>query len=349
LRSSEIDLHRILHEWDDAHSAAAQLYSIQVELLQQQVKLGREQRALSKLKEQSSTNFSRIQKKKSGLSGLIPKSSFGKSEEKVQAEKERQEAQAAFEKSHSKERQQAEIVSELQISITSLTSKRDAVGAQADPSDKLWSGMQSAIHGRLPGADELDAEETLQKADAEVEEAQKQLVALTRARLSIQHAHKYFSDALKVCDDLNPGSKLSALSEGLGGDLVNMSKQNDYNSAIRQAEKAQTCLEECIRCLEPYWYTIIGENAADFEALKASGVMQVKRVYDLLYKGGSVDTHVRDAVKIMLERQENVFNQLTRTAVWTQGRVPECEIAEIQAKVRLEEARGLLAAFWKKA
>ena len=49
-----------------------------------------------------------------------------------------------------------------------------------------------------------------------------------RARQSIQHAHKYFSDALKASDNLNPSSKGSLLSEGFGGDLVSMSKQNEY-------------------------------------------------------------------------------------------------------------------------
>ncbi len=59
-------------------------------------------------------------------------------------------------------------------------------------------------------------------------QAQRQVAALTRARLSMQHAHKYFSEGLKVCDDLNPGSKLGSIAEGFGGDLVSMSKQNDY-------------------------------------------------------------------------------------------------------------------------
>jgi len=230
--------------------------------------------------------------------------------------------------------------------VKGLTSKRDAVIEQVATSDTLWSGIQSTSHGRIPGAEEMDAEDTLHKTDADVEEAHRQVAALTRARLSMQHAHKYFSDGLKVCDDLNPGSKLGSIAEGFGGDLVSMSKQNDYKAAIRQAEKAQSCLEECIRCLEPYWYTISGEIAADFDALKASGVMQIKRIYDLMYEGSA--SNVKDSVRIMLERQESVFKQLTRTAVWTQDRVPECEIAESHAKIRREEARGHLAAFWKR-
>ena len=56
-----------------------------------------------------------------------------------------------------------------------------------------------------------------------------------------------------------------------------------------------------------------------------------------------------DSVRTLLERQESAFKLLTRAAVWTQERVPECEVAENQARLRREEARGRLAAFWMKA
>ncbi|KLO20122.1 hypothetical protein SCHPADRAFT_923949 [Schizopora paradoxa] len=335
------DRFRVVNDWETAHNAALELFSLQAELIDKEVKLAKAQRILSKLKEQSAAEFSRIHSKKGSLSKIF---SFGRSKEQTETEND---AQASFEKSHSEERQQAEVVEELQSKVKSLTSMRATTIEQAAASDSLWSRMLPT--GHIPTAEEMDSEEALQKADSDVEEAHKQVETLSRARLSIQHAHKYFSDALKVSDDLNPASKGGALSEGMGGDLVNMSKQNDYKAAIRQAEKAQTCLDECIRCLETYWYTVPSDYAADFDALKTSGITQMKRIYDLMYDGSGAESNVRGSVRTMLERQENAYKHLTRAAVWTQERVPECEIAENQAKLRREEARGRLAAFWKKA
>lgn len=51
---------------------------------------------------------------------------------------------------------------------------------------------------------------------------------ITRARLTIQHAHRYYSLALHVTDELKPGTLGSRLVEGFAGDLANMSRQNEY-------------------------------------------------------------------------------------------------------------------------
>ena len=56
------------------------------------------------------------------------------------------------------------------------------------------------------------------------------LIDFTRARVTVQHAHKYFSLVLKVCDDLNPGKKGSTAVEGLGGECVSMTKEAYYRS-----------------------------------------------------------------------------------------------------------------------
>ncbi len=54
---------------------------------------------------------------------------------------------------------------------------------------------------------------------------------------------------------------------------------------------------------KPYLYTISGETAADFDALKASGVMQIKKIYDLMYEGSA--SNVKGGAN-----QQSIFNFL---------------------------------------
>ena len=51
---------------------------------------------------------------------------------------------------------------------------------------------------------------------------------LTRARQTVQHAHRYFSQALRICDEVR-GSSLSRKTVGLfGGNFGVMGKITDY-------------------------------------------------------------------------------------------------------------------------
>ena len=53
-----------------------------------------------------------------------------------------------------------------------------------------------------------------------------------------------------------------------------------------------------------------------------------------------------ESTNLVLERQEAAFEHLTRLAVWVQDRVVHCEIMELTARLRLEEARGEMVKVW---
>lgn len=56
---------------------------------------------------------------------------------------------------------------------------------------------------------------------------------------------------------------------------------------------AQTCLTECIRVLEPQAESIPeGQIKEDFATLKRDGVLQMVKVYNLVFGGRMIDSGV---------------------------------------------------------
>jgi len=88
------------------------------------------------------------------------------------------------------------------------------------------------------------------------------------------------------------------------------------------------------------------ERMGDSKALKELGLMQVSKVYDLMYGGSPTGGSVRKSVRIMIEKQEKAFVHLTGLAVWVQERTLLCEAAEKLAKTRRDDARDRLVGLW---
>ncbi|KLO20121.1 hypothetical protein SCHPADRAFT_30608 [Schizopora paradoxa] len=200
--------------------------------------------------------------------------------------------------------------------------------------------------------------------------------SMMRARLTVQHAHRYFTQALKLCDDLHGGPpeplaqseapipaegqvrrgmgkldlsvKFPKTGNGMFGRFGSTMKVLDYQNTVRLASMAQACLNECLRVLEPYAESIPeGQLEEDFKSLKKNGVLQMAQVYNLVFGGRIVNSGVEQAIERTLRQQETAFASLTRLAVWVQKRVPESEEAERAGLQRRETGRKEVAEVWK--
>jgi hypothetical protein len=112
---------------------------------------------------------------------------------------------------------------------------------------------------------------------------------------------------LKACDGVR-GTKLYAL----GGDASEFYKQNAYlgvnpflsfiilapdvliiyPECVDLATKAQVCLNEMFRVLEPHKHLIPEDRMVDYKALKDKGLMQMAKIYNLMYGGPAIPTGV---------------------------------------------------------
>ena len=63
-------------------------------------------------------------------------------------------------------------------------------------------------------------------------------------------------------------------------------------AAVMFAGKAQVCLKECFRVLEPHLHTVPQDRRGDYDALKSMGLLQMLKIYNLLYGGRIIDTGV---------------------------------------------------------
>jgi len=73
------------------------------------------------------------------------------------------------------------------------------------------------------------------------------------------------------------------------------------------ASKAQICLNEVFRVLEPHEHMIPDNRMEDYKGLKKMGVMQMSKVYNLLFGGRTMATgvagkllHVHDTLALCL-------------------------------------------------
>lgn len=62
--------------------------------------------------------------------------------------------------------------------------------------------------------------------------------------------------------------------------------------SVTFASKAQICLNEVFRVLEPHEHTIPEDRMEDYRELKAIGVMQMSKIYNLMFGGSMMSTGV---------------------------------------------------------
>lgn len=66
---------------------------------------------------------------------------------------------------------------------------------------------------------------------------------------------------------------------------------------MAEGRKAQACLEETFRVLDPHSDMIPESVLEDYEDLRNSGVSQISKIYELLYKGNRHANSIRREYK----------------------------------------------------
>ena len=119
-----------------------------------------------------------------------------------------------------------------------------------------------------------------------------------------------------------------------------------WTDGVTMASKAQICLNEMYRVMQPYEYMLPADRMKDYEALKKLGLMQMSKIYNLMWGGSFLGDGVAGSVKLVLERQEAAFAHLTPLAVWIQDREPVCFMEERLTEKLRDDVRREVAAVW---
>ena len=71
---------------------------------------------------------------------------------------------------------------------------------------------------------------------------------------------------------------------------ISVHHNNARVDAVRMASKAQICLNEMFRVMEPYENALPADRMTDYTSLKKTGLMQMAKIYNLMW-GGSIMDH----------------------------------------------------------
>jgi hypothetical protein len=71
---------------------------------------------------------------------------------------------------------------------------------------------------------------------------------------------------------------------------INVNYNDACVDAVRMAGRAQVCLNEMFRVMEPYENMLPADRMADYTSLNKIGLMQMSKIYNLMW-GGSITDH----------------------------------------------------------
>ncbi|KZT02073.1 uncharacterized protein LAESUDRAFT_763181 [Laetiporus sulphureus 93-53] len=166
--------------------------------------------------------------------------------------------------------------------------------------------------------------------------------ALARARLAIQSSHHHYLHAIDIMENICSRNR-STFAAAIGDE---QSKQSTYQEAVEWAKKAQVCLAECLRVLEPQWDLIRKDEQEDRDFLRQSGLLQAVKIYELMYGGAALKMGITQQVQAMLQKQVAVFERLTHFAVGIQECTAYCESVEQDARASRDVARRYAVSLW---
>ncbi|KAF8529761.1 hypothetical protein BU17DRAFT_79861 [Hysterangium stoloniferum] len=227
----------------------------------------------------------------------------------------------------------------LRDTAESLRAQIQSNSFTASEADQLFEILKATVAHYTPNGPSHTRilEDDLVRLQASYDKAQKVLTDLERARITVQHAHHYYSMTLKKLDDVR------GVAFSWGGAVTKIK----YQAAVEIAIKADTCLKETIRVLEPHLSTIPKAVLVDFEELQTMGLLQASEIYTLMYGAERDAPGVSKTIKLLFQDQETAFVSLTRLAIWVQERVPFVAADLRMARAGRDGGRRNLIIAWK--
>ncbi|GJJ10657.1 hypothetical protein Clacol_004884 [Clathrus columnatus] len=258
-----------------------------------------------------------------------------------------------FEASHRVESQLQEEVSVLEEQKHELQYKIDMNVSLASEMDQVFELVAGRAAASLQNDDNdiKSAEEDLARRSNSYSTAEESVSNFHRARVTVQHAHHYYTDVLQILDAIRG----TALGRAALGGVSEISKNRDYQDASVIAGKAQICFNETIRVITPHIARIPPDVLPDFEKVKELGLLQATKIYGLMYGwqqkvDGVSELWINDMVaslKLMLQKQETAYGCLSRFAVWVQDEVPVIESEVHDSRLQKVAAQKKLVGLWK--
>lgn len=248
---------------------------------------------------------------------------------------------AEFEASHQLETQMQEAVSALEKEKSELQRTIDANLSLAREMDQEFEFVSRHAPAISDNEEIRTAKGNLTVRITSYNKAEQAVLDFQRGQVTAQHAHHYYNTALQCLDAVRGG-----IGPVLFSGISEVSKNQDYKEAVVFAGKAQVCFSETIKVVTPYVASMPSEILSDFNQLQEMGLLQASKIYDLMYgwKGSASDT--AGSVKLMFQKQENVFASLTRFTVWVQTYVPVVESEAQNALSMKIAAQKKLVQLW---
>ncbi|KAL1950400.1 hypothetical protein VTO73DRAFT_5524 [Trametes versicolor] len=169
--------------------------------------------------------------------------------------------------------------------------------------------------------------------------------ALQHACRAVQAAHHLYQEA-KENVDLLCGPNRSKLAVIFSDEE---SRNRTYLEAATRAQEAQACYDECLNSLRPHWDLLTRPELEAYENLHNTGLLQAATLYRLMYGGPNFAMGIKQEVQFMIQRQHEVFLQLTNFAAGVQNCTAHCEAVEREARASRDAARRQLITVYAQA
>lgn len=140
-----------------------------------------------------------------------------------------------------------------------------------------------------------------------------------------------------------------------------------WAEAATRAQEAQACYDECLNSLRPHWDLLTRTELEAYENIHNTGLLQAATLYRLMYGGPNFAMGIKrtwfqclpgsghrltrvilpaEEVQFMIQRQHDVFLQLTNFAAGVQNCTAHCEAVEREVRASRDAARRQLIAVY---
>ncbi|KZS98861.1 hypothetical protein SISNIDRAFT_447691 [Sistotremastrum niveocremeum HHB9708] len=336
-------LYRLPSNWQEAEHAADVLPDLTAAYELQKKDVTQAKQDLQMLHEASAKSFAQLHPSTRDRLFKLVKSN-------QQTSKENQ--KEAFNQAHAKEDSKLHEVQGLEKALVEAEANVNAMKKLAAINHQAFDNLRFVFSERAATAHESlllgEAEEELLQAKRRVEASQVAVKNMARAKITVQHAQRYFDSAIKTCDAVQGTPLGRALVMGMDNGWSEMARNQNHKDPASLSEKAQICINETLRVLEPSKDDFPPDVLENYTKVKELGLSQMQKVYHLMYGWQSKDTGIDESLKLLLARQEEVSKHLTGLSLWVQNQYPITVETNKTLEKPTKVARENLASVWRR-